>query len=466
MNTLFVLVSMLSSINSPPVMYIGESFQLVEDQFADATFYADNNCCIVTDSIINAVKPGYCTIYSQWFDGSSYHRNKKPMMIVNQFIILKSDDLTTTLTYPDQINPRWVNYVDYMLEHKIKISCGVIGSRFDLGETSIEKSIQWLHSGYLELFNHGWSHQSGTGEIPTVKSNDEYDLLFDDVDEKDTAWYEFLGPSYQIQLNHLNWCNQIVYEKLGYEVTTFGAPFNKADSITARALEASGMKVWLFPKSTSLLFNENRGGGEIETPTGTPNYVEFLNGYDEKWRCMVLQLHPGTSTFFDKWYEFEKILAFLQGQDITFILPREYMELKLHGILPYNPQEDTDSDGILDIMEGNQDSDEDTIPNFMDNNLDICHSGDTNLNYKFELTELMRIIQFFNTSDSQYHCKNGTEDGYICGVGDNSCKHHDIDSNANWKVDLCELLRAIQLFNSNGYIYNQSSEEGDFFSTF
>ena len=465
MNTLFVLVSLLSSINSPAVMYVGEIHQLVESESTEAIFYVNEECVNLDSTTINAVKPGYCTVYSQWFDGVSYHRNKKPMMVVKQFIILKADDIATTPTFPDQINPRWVSYVDYMVEHKIKNSCGVIGSKFDLGDESIGKSIEWLNSGYLELFNHGWSHQSGTGEIPTEKI-DEYVVPFDDVDEKGTAWYEFLGPSYEVQLNHLNWCNQIVYEKLGYQVTTFGAPFNKADSITARALEAANMKVWLFPKATSLLFHENRGGGEIETPTGTPNYTEFLNGYDETWRCMVLQLHPGTSTFFDKWYEFENILSYLQEQEVTFILPKEYMELKLNGILPYNPQEDTDSDGMSDILEGNQDDDNDNIPNFMDNDMDICHSGDTNLNYKFDLTELMRIIQLFNAGDSSYHCQLDSEDGYALGIGDTSCEPHDIDSNTNWKIDLSELLRAIQLFNSNGYIYNPSSEEGDTFSTF
>ena len=86
----------------------------------------------------------------------------------------------------------------------------------------------------------------------------------------------------------------------------------------------------------------------------------------------------------------------------------------------------------------------------------IRHSADTNGNWKIELSELLRVIQFFNSGG--YHCADNpedTEDGYIPGIGDNiTCKPHVSDYNPqDWNIQLTELLRLIQLFNSGGFSY-------------
>ncbi|MCX8066045.1 MAG: DUF4397 domain-containing protein [Candidatus Hydrogenedentes bacterium] len=82
------------------------------------------------------------------------------------------------------------------------------------------------------------------------------------------------------------------------------------------------------------------------------------------------------------------------------------------------------------------------------------HSADLNGNNKIELSELLRVIQFFNIQG--YHCAlpgEQSEDGYIPGLdGDKSCRPHASDYNPqNWKIELTELLRLIQYFNMNGY---------------
>lgn len=82
------------------------------------------------------------------------------------------------------------------------------------------------------------------------------------------------------------------------------------------------------------------------------------------------------------------------------------------------------------------------------------HSADQDGNYIVSLTELLRVIQFFNTHG--YHCAaapNATEDGYMPGLtGDHSCGAHSGDYNPqNWEISLTELLRLIQFFNSGGY---------------
>ncbi|HPO13461.1 MAG TPA: PASTA domain-containing protein [Candidatus Hydrogenedentes bacterium] len=78
------------------------------------------------------------------------------------------------------------------------------------------------------------------------------------------------------------------------------------------------------------------------------------------------------------------------------------------------------------------------------------HSADPDGDYQISLSELLRVIQFYNSNG--LHCQEGTEDGYAPGPGDTSCTAHSSDYNPqDWRINLSELLRLIQFFNSNGY---------------
>jgi len=78
------------------------------------------------------------------------------------------------------------------------------------------------------------------------------------------------------------------------------------------------------------------------------------------------------------------------------------------------------------------------------------HTADQDDNNVISLSELLRVIQFYNSSG--LHCQAGTEDGYAPGPGDQTCAPHDSDYNPqDWLIDLSELLRLIQFFNSGGY---------------
>ncbi|HPO16088.1 MAG TPA: PhoPQ-activated protein PqaA family protein [Candidatus Hydrogenedentes bacterium] len=87
------------------------------------------------------------------------------------------------------------------------------------------------------------------------------------------------------------------------------------------------------------------------------------------------------------------------------------------------------------------------------------HSADQNGDHQISLSELLRIIQFYNSDG--YHCETGTEDGYAPGPGSQTCTPHDSDYNPqDWTVDLSELLRIIQFYNSGGYHACEGSEDG------
>ncbi len=81
------------------------------------------------------------------------------------------------------------------------------------------------------------------------------------------------------------------------------------------------------------------------------------------------------------------------------------------------------------------------------------HTADVSINNVISLSELLRVIQFFNTGS--FNCQAGTEDGFgIGGLDIESCCPHDSDYNAqDWAINLTELLRLIQFFNSGGYSF-------------
>ncbi len=79
--------------------------------------------------------------------------------------------------------------------------------------------------------------------------------------------------------------------------------------------------------------------------------------------------------------------------------------------------------------------------------------------WSINLSELLRSIQFYNSDG--YSCDPQGEDGYTPGTGDYSCVPHDSDYNLqDWSINLSELLRTIQFYNSGGYHPDAASEDG------
>jgi ELWxxDGT repeat protein len=84
------------------------------------------------------------------------------------------------------------------------------------------------------------------------------------------------------------------------------------------------------------------------------------------------------------------------------------------------------------------------------------HDADANQDFRIGLSELLRIIQFYNLKS--IHCDVASEDGFAPGPGATGCRPHSSDySPQNWRISLSELLRLIQVFNFSGYY---SCDEG------
>lgn len=90
------------------------------------------------------------------------------------------------------------------------------------------------------------------------------------------------------------------------------------------------------------------------------------------------------------------------------------------------------------------------------------HSADINKDHRINLSEVLRVIQFFNLGG--YHCGIYTEDGYIPGPRQNyNCIPHSSDYNPqDWAINLQELLRLIQIFNSDVYFPCYGESEDNF----
>ena len=89
------------------------------------------------------------------------------------------------------------------------------------------------------------------------------------------------------------------------------------------------------------------------------------------------------------------------------------------------------------------------------------HSADINHDKRIDLSELLRLIQFYNSN--AYHCEEKGEDGYAPGKSTAiGCEPHDSDYiEQDWEISLSELLRLVQLFNTGGYYdCDASGEDG------
>jgi len=79
----------------------------------------------------------------------------------------------------------------------------------------------------------------------------------------------------------------------------------------------------------------------------------------------------------------------------------------------------------------------------------IYHTADLNQDSTIGMSELLRVIQFFNSTS--LHCEAGSEDGFAPGPGGTGCTAHCSDYNPqDWQINLSELLRLIQFYTMEG----------------
>lgn len=95
----------------------------------------------------------------------------------------------------------------------------------------------------------------------------------------------------------------------------------------------------------------------------------------------------------------------------------------------------------------------------------FAHSADTNLSGSISLSELLRVIQFYNLGGYQCPTGQSTEDGYVAGPGAaESCVPHASDfepPTPDFTITLTELLRLVQLYNAGAFTFCPTNDTED-----
>lgn len=198
--------------------------------------------------------------------------------------------------------------MQYLLQRGVKASYGVIANRLDetakplLADVLSAKDVNG--QPMVEIWNHGLDH-SRTGNV-----------------------FEFKNSPYQIQQQHFKSAHALVKKYLDIEMTTFGAPFNAADTTCLKIIaEHGGYKKVFFSRvevNFNIGFERLNNNMPMEKETGKPDFDYFLTNYNKYKNYLnsniVLQGHPPYWTA-DGLAEFKKILDFLDEKHCVYVLP-------------------------------------------------------------------------------------------------------------------------------------------------
>ena len=222
-------------------------------------------------------------------------------------LILKFDDLR-------EPTDSWDAVIGICKKYNIKASMGVIGNYLDGENEELFKWIKsWHNAGIFELWNHGYTHA------------------------KYKEGFEFLGRTEEDQYLSLEKTQILAKEKLGITISTFGAPWNKTDGNTIKALNRiPEIKVWLHGDKrckSKICLRRSRIFCEYRTDKNeiAVDFERFKTKYEEAVtheKYSVVQFHPRV---WDRLSieRFENIAKFLiKEQGVKFMLPKHFFFLK------------------------------------------------------------------------------------------------------------------------------------------
>jgi peptidoglycan/xylan/chitin deacetylase (PgdA/CDA1 family) len=199
---------------------------------------------------------------------------------------------------------------DTIVKKNCRAGFGIIGKSCEGGDEKTDyfnRVKSFRNSGKIEIWAHGYDHFMN-GDTLT----------------------EFRNMPYEKQYEHFAKTLQLVQEKCGITMTTFGTPGNKADSGTTKVInQFPQIKVYLFPfikdpAAKQLLLT---GRVDMEQGTGKMNYDFFVKNYNSNAArpYMVLQGHPGAWKE-DGFETLSKIIDFLNSRGVIFMTPAGYYD--------------------------------------------------------------------------------------------------------------------------------------------
>ena len=225
----------------------------------------------------------------------------------NPIIILKFDDLCN-----DNVE-NFQKCFDILQSYDIdSAGFGVIGKHLEDSKVTgelISGIMRWNRDG-IEIWHHGYSHEEG----------------------------EYNASSYESQKESFGKTCDLLKEKTGITIKSFGSPFNNADETTVKVINEN------FPEIKCLMLVADpleeasmtniKVRANIESQTGVVSYDGFLQNYEKQKRAsaVILQGHAGMWKDADR-EEFKKILEFLKEKNATFMTPSQYADYEAQKML-------------------------------------------------------------------------------------------------------------------------------------
>ena len=213
-----------------------------------------------------------------------------------QIGILKMDDLKPGDSYFN----KFTTAKAILDKYGVKAAFGVIVNGYEnCDERYYETLKQWASEGF-EIWNHGYYHKRE----------------------------EFSTNSYEQQLEDFKNANDVIKEKTGIQMVTFGSPFNNASATFIEMITNE------FPEYETLLYVTKTAASDklfmntfisIESDTGKPSSKLFKEGYSNLPEVFGMQCHP--PYFSDEgMQEFEEIVKYCIEQGVILMTPHQYYE--------------------------------------------------------------------------------------------------------------------------------------------
>lgn len=238
-------------------------------------------------------------------------------------IILKADDLMDT-------TPNWNRFIKIVIDNEICASIGIISkplsSKKSISEIRrISKIKQKNNFPVIEFWNHGYDHSKNGNKT------------------------EFYGTDFNYQLSHIQKSQDFFIDSLQCISHSFGAPFNKTNSVTYAALKNHpDINVWMCYQKNEKEYENDvwKDPKKKEINSFDRNLIldvdylslkefsmhEFKKNFnkDKRKQYILIQIHP---QFWDNksFDNFIQLISFYKDQKHgVFMTPYQYYQ-SLHN---------------------------------------------------------------------------------------------------------------------------------------
>ncbi len=222
-------------------------------------------------------------------------------------VLLKLDDVTAA-------SPRWRRTAEFLAQEGVKANFGVIGQALEKEDPALKEWVTALHkSGRIEFWNHGYATPFQKDEAKGIRG-------------------EFLGNSFENQLQALKRTQELGRLRFGITFAAFGPHSSGMDDNTFRALaEIPEIKAVFSPgmprvaTAGSVFMIQRRI--ELEKPIFNPNPDAVRERFEQIAKTVDYLSFQGHPNQWDdaKFANFQQAVRYLKEQGCRFMTVSEFL---------------------------------------------------------------------------------------------------------------------------------------------